>query len=131
MSIICNFQNCVGIVNYYSILKNNTLLLQNAFEEEEDAPDELAPKGYYDNSKHVCKVVCSFCNLFQKCRRSTNDASLLLCDNCNDAYHMKCVQLRKIPDVCVSLYDYVQQHWYCENCLELASKFTDYQDSVL
>lgn len=54
----------MGTVNYFSVLKYNTLLLQNAFEEEEDAPDELAPKGYYDNSKHVCKVVGVVCDRF-------------------------------------------------------------------
>ena len=56
--ILVDFQSTVGSIRYYSILKNNTLLLQNAFEEGEDAPEGLAPKGYYDNSKQICKVKC-------------------------------------------------------------------------
>ena len=55
---LVDYQSTVGSIRQYSILKNNTLLLQNAFEEGEDAPEGLAPKGYYDSSKQICKVKC-------------------------------------------------------------------------
>lgn len=89
----------MGSLQYINMLKYNTLILQNAFEEGEDT-NGLTPKDYYDMKKKLCKVgVGGKCSFLQKCKKSTNDASILLCDNCNDGYHMKCVRLKHIPDV--------------------------------
>ena len=53
----------MGSLQYINMLKYNTLILQNAFEEGEDT-NGLTPKDYYDMKKKLCKVgvggKCSF-----------------------------------------------------------------------
>lgn len=40
------------------------------------------------------------------CLKKHNEAKMILCDRCEDAYHAQCIKLDKVPD----------GHWICELC---------------
>ena len=80
------------MVRYYS------LLMQSAEEEEEDM-EGVVPRGYFTKPNHDCQVGERRRNDAQICKKRNNEKNLLLCDNCDEAYHLRCVGLREAPEV--------------------------------
>ena len=54
--------------------------------------------------------------------KTQNDRDLLLCDNCDKAYHMKCLKLKKQPEVVEWPWSDLQGRWYCTKCIEECEK---------
>lgn len=50
---------------------------------------------------HRCKVSDSNVNQMQICQKDDKDQELLLCDSCNEAYHVSCLNglIESIPTV--------------------------------
>src|SRR5271154_63383 len=61
---------------------------------DEEVPAE---EEEYDEARWRCII----------CGRSDEEDVLLLCDNCNDAYHTHCLDIDGIPE----------GDWFCPNCI--------------
>ena len=66
---------------------------------DEDVPPEETEE--YDESPWRCII----------CGRADQEDVLLLCDNCNDAYHTHCVDIDDIPE----------GDWFCPNCINFTN----------
>ncbi|XP_050376995.1 uncharacterized protein LOC126794346 isoform X2 [Argentina anserina] len=60
-------------------------------------------EGSDTSSSKTCRRSCKFCN------RSETSLKLLICDNCEEAFHMSCCQprIKKVPI----------DEWFCYSCL--------------
>ena len=75
----------------------DTLLMQSAAEDETE--DELIlPEGFFTRTKDVCEVGDSRRGQFKVCKKK-DSKEMVLCDNCDCGYHLRCVKLEKLPSV--------------------------------
>ena len=70
----------------YCPLKN-----QNGNQEDEDQDDEVDPAEH---------IVCTVC------QSGDDERNLLLCDGCDEGYHVSCVGLQRVP----------RGRWHCPSC---------------
>ena len=70
----------------YCPLKN-----QNGNQEDEDQDDDVDPAEH---------IVCTVC------QSGDDERNLLLCDGCDEGYHVSCVGLQRVP----------RGRWHCPSC---------------
>jgi len=79
----------------------------------DDTDDDSDVDEEDDDDDHTC---C-------ECGKGDDEASMLLCDRCNDAFHMKCLNppLDEVPD----------GDWFCPNCIVKAPDVVTAQTDIL
>ncbi|KAK4347404.1 hypothetical protein RND71_033743 [Anisodus tanguticus] len=74
-----------------------------AYELLEKVVVRSSKKHSYTSSDNCCLISCKVCD----CSEAT--VKVLICDNCDDAYHLSCCnpRIRKLP----------RDEWFCQTCL--------------
>ncbi|XP_059288703.1 uncharacterized protein LOC132042085 isoform X3 [Lycium ferocissimum] len=80
---------CAAILRAYGLLENVVV--------------RASTEGSYTSSDNCCLISCKACD----CSEAT--VKMLICDNCDDAYHLSCCnpRIRKVP----------RDEWFCRTCL--------------
>lgn len=83
---------CTAILRGYGLLENVVVTKLGASTED-----------FYTSSDNCCLISCKACD----CSEST--VKMLICDNCDDAYHLSCCKPHKkiAPE----------DEWFCQTCL--------------
>ena len=86
-----------GKMGIVKAIELDTLLMQSAAEDETE--DELIlPEGFFTRKKDICEVGNAGGGLWKVCKKK-DSKDMILCDNCDCGYHLRCVKLEKLPSV--------------------------------
>jgi len=112
-----NGEICVGIFSVKDILENEEITFKYNFDMYSTAlskcrcgstncqgylgvrPKDIDPDKWDEQLK---SLECEICHATQE----TKNNEMLLCDNCNKGFHIKCLHIEKVP----------QDDWLCLNC---------------
>lgn len=73
----------------------------------------LELENYVDNTEDPEFLVFYMSIRCKVCQGDYSEEKLLLCDLCNDAFHVECLGMFAVPDV---------EEWYCSTCLSNKSE---------